>query len=449
MSIREWLLLAGVLLLPTSLLGGWMRRTPLTPFALYVAAGILIGPWVANAVAIDLIAHAHFLLHATEAALVVSLFIGGLKLRVLWHGAPWKAALRLAVPAMLLTIALTTVVAHALLGAAWPMALLLGAAVAPTDPVLASLVSVGDAADDDALRVTLSGEAGINDGAALPMLLLALLLHGGVPNGKDVLDWALRDIVWSIPAGALLGFGLARLVGSLATRLKVMSRDTAPNDLLALALIAFTYAIAQYLHASAFIAAFAAGLGLRHTEWRVVSRHPAPEVEQEPVHPPAELLVNPHRRDPEDVSQPAASIGMVISDALTFGDAFERLTAAALLVLLGVAFASYVSVQGLLLAALLFFVIRPVSVLASTMGCGFSMPRRLILGWLGVRGIGSLYYVAYATMHGLSRQEATTLAQWIVTTVVTSVALHGMSTQPIMAWRAARIAARERRHQPR
>lgn len=421
-----------------------MRRTPLTPFALYVAAGILIGPWLVGAVSIDLVTHADFIERMTEAALVVSLFIGGLKLRVLWHGAPWRTALRLAGPAMLLTIALMAFAAHQLLGATWPMALLVGAAVAPTDPVLASLVSVGDAADDDELRVTLSGEAGINDGAALPLLLLALALHGAPPHASLWWHWLLRDVLWSISAGVIVGFGLARLLGIVATRLKVMSQDTGPGDLLALSLLALTYAFAQYLHASVFLSAFAAGMGMRHTEWRVVSRYPSPGVEEQPIHPPAEVLVNPHRREPEQAAEPATSIGMLISDALTFGDAFERVVAAALLVVLGVAFASYFSVDGLILAAVLFVVVRPVAVFLSTVGCGLTLPRRVILGWLGVRGIGSLYYLAYAATHGLSREDATSLAQWIVTMVVVSVALHGMSTQPIMTWRAARISARRR-----
>jgi len=446
-SITAWLLLAGVLLLPTSLVGGWMRRTPLTPFALYAAAGVLIGPWVANAASIDLVEHARFVERVAEAALVVSLFIGGLKLRVLWHGAPWQAALRLAVPAMVLTIALTAAVAHYLLGASWPMALVLGAAVAPTDPVLASLVSVGDAADDDALRVTLSGEAGINDGAALPLLLLGLALMHTAPGDMKLLShWLLPDVVWAIPAGVLIGYGLGRLLGSMAVRLRAMSQDTAPSDLLALSLLVLTYAIAQYLHASAFLAAFAAGLGLRHTEWRIVSRHPSPQAPEQPIHPPAEVLVNPHRREPEQVAEPATSIGLVVSDALTLGDTLERIIAACLIVLLGVAFATYFSVEGLVLAFILFFVIRPLSVFVSTTQCGLPRARRVILGWLGIRGIGSLYYVVYAATHGLDRAAATQLAQWVVTLVVVSVTLHGMSTQPIMAWRAARIARRAKTH---
>lgn len=442
MNIREWLLLSGVLLLATSLLGGWMRKTPLTPFALYVATGVLVGPWVADVASIDLVKHAWLIERMAEVALVVSLFVGGLRLRVVWHGAPWRTALRLGVPAMLLTIAGATAAAHYLLGADWPIALLLGAAVAPTDPVLASLVSVDDAGDDDQLRVTLSGEAGINDGATLPLLLLALLMHAEHVDAHALGWWLLRDIVWAIPAGAAIGFGLAGMIGLLATRLKVLSQDTSPSDLLALSLITLSYATAQYLHASVFIAAFAAGMGLRHAEWRIVSRHPNPQVEQEPIHPPAEVLVNPHRREPDQAAKPAESIGLFVSDALTFGNPFERLIAAALLVTLGVAFASYFSLPGLVMAALLFFVIRPCAVLLSTFACGLTMPRRIILGWLGVRGIGSLYYLAYAANHGLTTEESTSLARWIVTLVIASVALHGMSTQPIMAWRAARAAKR-------
>ncbi|MCT7094608.1 sodium:proton antiporter, partial [Salmonella enterica subsp. enterica serovar Oranienburg] len=78
---------------------------------------------------------------------------------------------------------------------------------------------------------------------------------------KLLSHWLLPDVVWAIPAGVLIGYGLGRLLGSMAVRLRAMSQDTAPSDLLALSLLVLTYAIAQYLHASAFLAAFAAGLG--------------------------------------------------------------------------------------------------------------------------------------------------------------------------------------------
>lgn len=449
MSVHAWLMLIGALLLMSSLLNGWIRRTPVTPFALYVLAGMLLGPWVAGVALIDLAAHSLLLGRATEAALVVSLFIGGLKLRVLWHGSPWHMGVRLAVPAMLLTVAGMAGAAHGLFDAPWSVALMFAAAAAPTDPVLASLVSVDDAGDDDDLRVALSTEAGLNDGAALPLLLLALLFHHGGGTG-ELWTWLARDVAWSLPAGIALGFVLARLIGALATRIKASNQDTAPNDLLALALLVLTYAFAQYLHASVFLAAFAAGLGLRHAEWLVVSRHPNPELKHAPeVHPPAEALINPNRRDADVTRQPWASIGLVVSDALSFGDTLERLIAAGLLVLLGIALASYASAAGVALSALLFLVVRPLAVLLVTWGCGLRWPRRLLLGWLGIRGIGSLNYLAYAMVHGASPQASALLSEWIVTLVVSSVIVHGMSTQPLMAWRAARIAMRSGRRDAR
>lgn len=445
MSVHAWLLLLGALLLVPSLLEGWIRRTPITSFALYVLAGVALGPWLAGVARVDLVANARLLERATEVALVVSLFIGGLKLRVLWHGVSWNAGIRLAFPAMLLTVAGMTLAAHALFGAPWPLALLLAAAVAPTDPVLASLVSVDSAGDDDGLRVALSTEAGLNDGAALPALLLALLLYRAPVQSADLWVWLLRDVVWALPAGFAVGFVLARFTGIVATRIKATSRDTAPNDLLALALLAITYAIAQYLHASVFLAAFAAGLGLRYTEWRVVSQHPNPRIEEaatDRVHPPAEVLVNPNRRDSEQAKHPWASIGLVVSDALSFGDTLERLIASGLLLLLGIAFASYASLPALGLAALLFLLVRPLAVALVTQGCGLRWPRRLLLGWLGIRGIGSLNYLSHAITQGLPAAQSKQLCQWIVTLVVASVIVHGMSTQPLMAWRAARLAKR-------
>lgn len=446
MSIQAWLLLLGILLLISSLLGGWIRRTPMTPFVLYVVAGIALGPWLADQARVDLVKYAPLLERATELALVVSLFIGGLKLRALWHGLSWSTGLRLAVPAMLLTVGAMAIAAHGLFDASWPMALLFAAAVAPTDPVLASLVSVDDADDTDGLRVALSTEAGLNDGAGMPLLLLALLLFHEFTTSTDLWMWFVRDVVWALPAGIAVGFGLALLTGALATHIKARSQDTGPNDFLALALLAITYAVAQYLHASVFLASFAAGLGLRHAEWRVVKRHPSPHSKgSSDVHPPAEVLINPNQRDSEVAKHPWASIGLVVSDALSFGDTLERLIGAGVLLFLGIAFASYASLSAVVLAALLFLVVRPLAVLAVTGHCGLRWPRRLLLGWLGIRGLGSLSYLAYAITHGLPASSATQLSEWIVTLVVLSILVHGTSTQPLMAWRASRMAQRRDR----
>lgn len=450
MNSLGWLFLLSALLLATSLSAGWLRRMPVTPFVVYALAGLALGPMLLGYARIDLMQHAHWLSAVSEGVLVVSLFLTGLKLRVPWRHPAWRAGLRLAVPAMLLSVAGLAWASHALLAFSWPIALVFAAIAAPTDPVLASLVSVDNARDDDALRVALSSEAGLNDGTAMPLLLLGMLLYSGKPDTGAVWHWLWRDVCWALPAGLAIGFLLARLIGIIATRAKMASGDRAPSDFLVLALIALTYAFAKAFDASQFLAAFAAGVGLRHTEWRVVSRHPHPDVEQEQdqIHPPAEMLVNPNQRDEVALEQPSASIGLVVSDALSFGDTLERLLAVGMVLLVGIACSGGWSSDGALMALLLFVAIRPLSTWIATFGARMPPIRRLLAGWLGIRGIGSLNYLGYALTHGMPVAVAPKLTGMVTTLVVLSIAVHGASCQPLLAWRERRlreIAKRDRR----
>lgn len=452
MNPLGWLFLLGTLLLATSLSAGWLRRMPVTPFALYTLAGIALGPMLLGYAHIDLVQHTHWLRAISDGVLAVSLFLTGLKLRVPWTHPAWRAGLRLAVPAMLLCVAALAWATHALLTLPWPMAWIFAAIAAPTDPVLASLVSVDSARDDDALRVSLSSEASLNDGVALPLLMLGLLFQNGESNPHHLLLWAGRDVLWSLPAGLVIGFLLARLIAIFATRAKMASGDHAPSDFLALALIVLAYAFAKALDVSQFLAAFAAGVGLRHTEWRVVSHHPHPHVEQHPpdtVHPPAELLVNPNQREEIALEEPSMTIGLVVSDALSFGDTLERLLAAGTVLIVGMACSSAWSLAGTLMGLLLFVVIRPLSVWIATIGLGMPAVRRWLAGWLGIRGIGSLNYLGYALTHGVPTSTAHRLTAMVTTLVVLSIVVHGVTCQPLLSWRERRLRERaERKHVP-
>ncbi|MFK2900640.1 cation:proton antiporter [Dyella jejuensis] len=437
----------GAMLLATSLSAGWLRRMPVTPFALYALAGFALGPTLFDVAHVDFVQHAHWLGGISEGVLVVSLFLTGLKLRLPWRHPSWHVGCRLAAPAMLLCVAALAWATHAWLALPWAAALVFAAMAAPTDPVLASLVSVDDARDGDALRVALSSEAGLNDGAALPLLMLGLLCLSGTTDLHGVWQWFWLDVGWALPAGLAIGFGLARLVGIAATRAKMASGDRAPSDFLALALILLAYACAKLLDASGFLAVFAAGIGLRHTEWRVVSQHPHPHAGQDQAgqaHPPAEMLVNPNQRDEVALEEPSASIGLVVSDALSFGDTLERLLAAGTILVVGIACAGAWSMAGAWMGLLLFVVIRPVSVWIATMGLGTPPVRRLLMGWLGIRGIGSLNYLGYALTHGLPAALAPRITAMVTTLVVLSVVVHGVSCQPLLAWRERRLRERGR-----
>lgn len=443
MDFLAWMAATGGLLLLMSLASGWIHRGPVTSFGLYLFAGILCGPWMLNLLQIDILGHAAFAAHITEITMAASLFITGLKLRLPLRAHAWRVGIRLAFPAMLLTVGGMTLLVRWITGFDWPLALAFAAIVAPTDPVLASLISVNDARDDDALRVALSSEAGMNDGSALPLLMLALLLlyHPSL-TFTDFSLWAGRDAVWAIGGGLAMGYAIGRVIGQFATHLRSVHQDTAPNDILALALIALSYAAAQSLDASGFLATFAAGVGLRRAELRVVQRYPPEDASEEEHLLPAEARVNPNQRLQHGGSGMVKSVGLVVGDALSFGDTIERLLAAAMMVVLGVTLAQHWNLTGIGLALLLFVLVRPLAVWITTIGCGIPLARRLLIGWLGIRGIGSINYIAYAWVHGMHGPQAEQMVDMALTLVVCSIVLHGVTVTPLLNWRAARQAAR-------
>ncbi|MBP2195568.1 cation:proton antiporter [Pantoea cypripedii] len=443
MDFLAWTAATGGLLLLMSLASGWIHRGPVTSFGLYLFAGVLCGPWMLNLLQIDILGHADLAAHITEITMAASLFITGLKLRLPLRAHAWRVGVRLAFPAMLLTVAGMTLLVRWLTGFDWSLALAFAAIVAPTDPVLASLISVNDARDDDALRVALSSEAGMNDGSALPLLMLALLmLHQPVLTFTDISLWAARDAVWAIGGGLVIGYAIGRVIGQLATHLRSAHQDVAPNDILALALIALSYAAAQSLDASGFLATFAAGVGLRRAELRVVKRFPPEDVSEEEHLLPAEARVNPNQRLAHGGSGMVKSVGLVVGDALSFGDTIERLLAAAMMVVLGITLAHHWNLTGIGLALLLFMLVRPLAVWITTLGCGLPLARRVLIGWLGIRGIGSINYIAYAWVHGMHGPQAEQMVDMALTLVVCSIVLHGVTVTPLLNWRAARQASR-------
>ena len=311
MGFLSWIGLAGALLLFMALGSAYVKRLPITSSVIYLLIGVLLSPALLDVTTVDFVEQKIWFEHLTEVAVIVSLFIGGLKLRLPLRDHAWRAAYRLAGPVMLASIAGVTVFVHFALGLEWPIALLLGAVLAPTDPVLASTVSVNDAADEDRMRYGLSGEAGFNDGAAFPFVVFALLWAEQGELGGWVGGWALHRLVWAVPAGLLLGYLIGRYLGRTSIWLRRRQGDTeAPNDFLALAVIALAYFGAETIGAWGFLAVFASGLGFRHAEVRVVTEHPAPGLAEGPgeeLHPPAEDLVE--SRSTEEEMEPARGSG--------------------------------------------------------------------------------------------------------------------------------------------
>ena len=278
MSFLGWLTVAGVLLLVMALSSAVLRRLPVSTSLVYLGCGLVAGPLGFGWLHLNLIEHAPWMERLSEVAVIVSLFVGGLKLRLSLSDPAWRAAYMLAGPVMILCIAGVALAANLIFGLDPWLALLIGAVLAPTDPVLAGSVTVSKAGDDDRLRYALSGEAGLNDGAAFPFVVFGLLwmTHGSM--GDWVGQWALIKLLWAVPAGLLTGYLLGRLGGRLTIFLRGRHRDVeSPNDFMALALIALSYAATEWIGAWGFLAAFAAGVGMRSAERRVVRTSPHPE----------------------------------------------------------------------------------------------------------------------------------------------------------------------------
>ena len=444
MSFLGWMALASILLLLLALSSAYLRKLPISASAIYLAVGVAIGPLGFGLIRIDLGEQIRWFERLTEVAVIVALFVGGLKLRLPLRDPAWIAARRLGGPVMLVSIAGVGLCAWQLLGLDPASALLLGAVLAPTDPVLAGTVKVSRAADHDRVRYGLSGEAGLNDGMAFPFVIFALLWaeHGGA--GGWIAGWALHRLLWAVPAGLLLGFLLGRGVGRLAIWLRSRQQDTgAPSDFLAMALIGLSYVSAELIGAWGFLATFAAGVGLRRAEMHVTKMTPHPNQPKQPdqqdgsaetpvTHPPAEELVGASVQA-EELKEPAVAAGVLVAETISFGDTVERLLEIMLVVLVGVLLASQWDTRALPLALLLFLVIRPVATRVLLAGTPTTNPQRWLMGWFGIRGIGSLYYLCYALTHGVTGPAAADLAGLTISVAALSILIHGMSARPLLA----------------
>jgi NhaP-type Na+/H+ or K+/H+ antiporter len=418
----QWFMLLGALMVARGLWGATVSRMPFTSATIYLLIGLVLGPLVLNLFSFDPVAEARILEPVAEVAVLISLFSAGIKMPVPFDWSRWLPAIRLAWLAMALSVALIAGFAWLVLGLPAGAAVLLGAILAPTDPVLATDVQVRHAGDNDPLRFTLTCEAGLNDGSAFPVVMLGLGLLGLHELGDSGANWVLVDVLWATAGGLAIGIGCGAVLAGLSAALrKRIPKHEVLDDLLGLGLIGLSYGIALSLHTYGFLAVFAAGVALRQTELRLIGAPANPEGLLEPeadeAHSPAVVPVEP----------------TVSGGALVFKEHLERLSELTLVLLLGGAASWYLADwRPWTLALFVFFVARPLSVLASMAGAGIGGRATAIAAWFGVRGIGSIYYLAYAINHGLPPSLARELVNATLAVIMLSIFLHGASVTPLL-----------------
>ncbi len=422
MHIIDWLIVLGALFILMALVGSLIKRLPLSPAMLYLVAGMLIGPDGAAMLDLDPILDATFLEIASELAVIISLFTTGLKLRVPLKDPLWRVPRRLAFVTMTATVAAIAAVGVGLLGLSLGAAVLLGAVLAPTDPVLASDLQVEDERDKEVLRFGLTGEAGLNDGTAFPFVMLGLGLLGLHELGEWGWRWLALDVVWATGAGlgigTLFGTALARLVLYLRRH---HSEAVGRDEFLALGLIGLSYGVALLVHAYGFLAVFAAGLALRRTERRSSPSDAPPDV------------IEAARAAEEPGDAPEAAPAHMAQAVLGFNIQIEHIAEVLLVLFVGAMLPGIAWPEhALLFVLLLLVVIRPLAVLLSLPGLGLTHTQEAYISLCGVRGVGSLFYLAFALSFGIARDEARTLADLTLITIATSIVVHGISVTPLM-----------------
>jgi len=420
MQMTLWFIVAGALLIAMALGGSVLKRLPLSTSLLYLVVGFVLGR--VGLGRLDAYAQAKLLEHMTEVGVLISLFTAGLKLRAPFKDPQWRIAVRLAFLAMALTVGLVAAAGVWWLGLPLGAAVLLGAVLAPTDPVLASDVQMEHPLQRDALRFGLTGEAGFNDGTAFPFVMLGLGLLGLHPLGEGLWRWVVVDVVWAVVAGLGVGLLLGSAVGRLVLYLRRTHREAVGlDDFLALGLIALSYGVALLVHAYGFLAVFAAGLALRRIEKRSNAGRP-----------PEEVLAHA-RTQPDAATDPEHAPAYMANAVLGFNEQLERLGEVSLVVVLGILLSGLpVSTEALWFTPVLFLVIRPAAVLVTLAGTHTSRGQRRLMSWFGIRGIGSLYYLFYALGHGLEASLAHRLVPFVLTVVAISIVVHGISVTPLM-----------------
>ena len=397
--------IAGIAALGAAVVPRVLHERPLSLPIVYVALGFAAFSLPLGLPDPDPLASGEATERITELTVIVALMGAGLKIDrpVGWRS--WEACWRLLIVAMPLTIAAVALLGWWVIGLTPAAALLLGAVIAPTDPVVASDVQVpGPGDEEDDVRLTLTAEAGLNDGLAFPFTNAAIAAAGATALGaydEWLGEWFVDDVLLRLGIGLVAGVALGKALAALVFRAPAKGRlAESAEGFVAIGAALLVYGVTELVHGYGFLAVFVAALTLR--------RHETDHEYHEVLH--------------------------------DFAEAIERLLAAGLLVLLGGAIHGGVlgpiSLTGGVVAVLTVVLVRPAAGLLSLWRYDTPARERMAMAFLGIRGVGSAYYLAFA-LNEVGTDGAFHQADelWAVVSlvVVLSVGLHGVVAGPTMA----------------
>ncbi len=387
----------GMAMLATAILPQWFKPLPVSMPILLVGAGAAL-PWLwPGSPRVDPMENGTFTEHLAELAVIISLLSAGLKLDRPFGWQRWRSTWGLLAITMPLCIAALALGGVFVLGLPLAGAILLGAVAAPTDPVLASEVQVGPPGEghEREVRFALTSEAGLNDGLAFPFVNLAgVVAVTGLAMG-GLTQWLAVDVIWKVVAGVTAGAAVGHVIAMITFR---YAKPNAVSDgLMAMALTLVAYGGTELIHGYGFIGVFVAAMMFR--------RYEANHEYHKHVHDFAEQIEQ----------------HLMVALLLLFGMAISHGLFAAL------------TWPGALLALAFLLLIRPAAGVLGLVRTKAHYGERLVIATLGIRGIGTFYYLAYGlNAGGFDGHHADML--WAVAgfIVLLSIVLHGTVTPMLM-----------------
>jgi len=390
---------AGLLIALVAWLPLALKKLPLSLPIMCIAIGAALFHFVRVPIVPSPVLHSAFVERFTEFVVIIALMGAGLKLDRVFSWQRWAVTWRLLGPTMLLTIAAIAWLGVALLALPLPLAILLGAALAPTDPVLASDVQVGPpkTGEEDEVRFGLTSEAGLNDGLAFPFVNLAIALAAAASTGEPwVAKWVLHSVLWEIAVAIAIGWLVGRVFGWITFHVPADSKLAQTGDgVIAIAATLIAYGLCEIAQCYGFLGVFVAALAIRQSH-----------------------RSHDFQRDMHDFTEQIERIAMMVG-LLLFGGALVS----GLLAPLG-----WIEV---LVAVVILLVVRPVAGMIGLLGFNANRSEKLTLAFFGIRGVGSFYYLAYGLNHmdvgGRERLWAV-----ISLVVLLSILMHGLTVTPVM-----------------
>ncbi|TDN89090.1 sodium/proton antiporter (CPA1 family) [Salegentibacter sp. 24] len=342
------------------------------------------------------------LMYFSEMIVIISLMGAGLKIGETYSLKAWKRPLLLVFITMPLCMLAAYFMGKDFLYLSVPSSLLLAAVLAPTDPVMASETQLKDPQREKQykgkIRFSLTGEAGLNDGLAFPFTFMAVLVaQAGSWAAFDFSDWVLDKFFLKIIIGTIAGFAMGHGIGFLLDKIHKLAGIKTFDGFLALSLTLFSYGATELLHGYGFLAVFFAGLSLRHFE----------------------KVSGDYKTQMHDFIHEIERLLLVVWIILFGGSIMNGML-------------SLTDWRGIFFAFVFVLVIRPLAGIIGMIGIKDSFDNKLAISFLGIRGIGSIFYLSWAFVQFDGFEHKNELYSITAYIILISIVIHGLTAPSII-----------------